>query len=120
MVGRIFLSEKYNIKRLRIERMGEPSPGLKGPGNQVTGTGRSYALGYNLALRYLEAGDTVIATIRKPSADIVSFDIQEIRDLFFGYPAVRSFSIFSIRSAEINSISSEACWRVSPASSRLF
>lgn len=36
----------------------------------VTGTGRSYALGYNLALRYLEAGDTVIATVRKPSPDI--------------------------------------------------
>ncbi len=36
----------------------------------VTGTGRSYALGYNLALRYLEAGDTVIATIRKPSPEI--------------------------------------------------
>ena len=36
----------------------------------VTGTGRSYALGYNLALRYLEAGDTVIATVRKPSADV--------------------------------------------------
>ncbi|MCR4792417.1 MAG: SDR family NAD(P)-dependent oxidoreductase [Lachnospiraceae bacterium] len=36
----------------------------------VTGTGRNYALGYNLVLRYLEAGDTVIATVRKPSADI--------------------------------------------------
>ncbi len=36
----------------------------------ITGTGRSYALGYNLVLRYLEAGDTVIATIRKPSPDI--------------------------------------------------
>ncbi len=36
----------------------------------VTGTGRSYALGYNIALKYLEAGDTVIATIRKPSSDI--------------------------------------------------
>ena len=36
----------------------------------VTGTGRSYALGYNITLRYLEAGDIVIATIRKPSADI--------------------------------------------------
>ncbi len=36
----------------------------------VTGTGRSYALGYNLALRYLEGGDTVIATIRKPSPEI--------------------------------------------------
>ncbi len=36
----------------------------------VTGTGRSFALGYNLVLRYLEAVDTVIATVRKPSADI--------------------------------------------------
>ena len=36
----------------------------------VAGTGRSYALGYNLVLRYLEAGDTVIATVRKPSADV--------------------------------------------------
>ena len=36
----------------------------------VTGTGRSYALGYNLVLRYLEAGDTIIATVRKPSADV--------------------------------------------------
>lgn len=33
----------------------------------ITGTGRSYALGYNLVLRYLENGDTVIATVRKPS-----------------------------------------------------
>ncbi len=38
----------------------------------ITGTGRSYALGYNLVLRYLEAGDTVIATVRKPSAEIDS------------------------------------------------
>lgn len=33
----------------------------------VTGTGRSYALGYNLVCRYLEDGDTVVATVRKPS-----------------------------------------------------
>lgn len=33
----------------------------------VTGTGRRYALGYNLVLRYLEAGDTVVATVRKRS-----------------------------------------------------
>ena len=31
----------------------------------VTGAGRSYALGYNMVLRYLEAGDTVVATVRK-------------------------------------------------------
>ena len=36
----------------------------------VTGTGRSYALGYNLVLRYLEAGDTVVATVRKSSEDL--------------------------------------------------
>ena len=42
----------------------------------VTGTGRSYALGYNLVLKYLEAGDTVIATIRKPSADIDTLKSQ--------------------------------------------
>ena len=33
----------------------------------ITGTGRSYALGYNLVLRYLEAGDNVVATVRKDS-----------------------------------------------------
>lgn len=31
----------------------------------VTGAGRSYALGYNLVVRYLENGDTVVATVRK-------------------------------------------------------
>lgn len=36
----------------------------------ITGTGRACGLGYNLVLRYLEAGDTVIATIRKPSPEI--------------------------------------------------
>lgn len=36
----------------------------------VTGTGRSYALGYNLALRYLENGDTVVATVRRPSDEL--------------------------------------------------
>jgi len=36
----------------------------------ITGTGRSYALGYNLVLRYLENGDTVIATVRKESKDL--------------------------------------------------
>lgn len=36
----------------------------------VTGTGRSYALGYNMVLRYLENGDNVIATVRKESKEI--------------------------------------------------
>jgi NAD(P)-dependent dehydrogenase (short-subunit alcohol dehydrogenase family) len=33
----------------------------------VTGTGREQALGFNFVLRYLEQGDNVIASIRKPS-----------------------------------------------------
>lgn len=33
----------------------------------ITGTGRRSALGFNLVLRYLEAGDNVVATIRNES-----------------------------------------------------
>ncbi len=36
----------------------------------VTGCGRDYALGYNLALRYLENGDNVVATVRKKSESL--------------------------------------------------
>lgn len=36
----------------------------------ITGTGRSYALGFNLVLRYLENGDTVIATVRKKTEEL--------------------------------------------------
>lgn len=38
----------------------------------ITGTGRSYALGFNLVLRYLENGDNVIATVRKESEDLIA------------------------------------------------
>ena len=33
----------------------------------ITGTGRPYALGFNLVRRYLESGDTVLASVRRPS-----------------------------------------------------
>ena len=33
----------------------------------ITGTGRPYALGFNLVKRYLENGDCVFASVRKPS-----------------------------------------------------
>ena len=33
----------------------------------ITGTGRPYALGFNLVKRYLEHGDSVFASIRRPS-----------------------------------------------------
>lgn len=38
----------------------------------ITGTGRSYALGYNMVLRYLECGDRVIATVRKESEALLN------------------------------------------------
>lgn len=38
----------------------------------VTGTGRHYALGFNLVLRYLENGDNVIATVRKESEELTA------------------------------------------------
>ena len=36
----------------------------------VTGAGRSYALGYNFVLRYLENGDKVVATVKKNSPEL--------------------------------------------------
>ena len=33
----------------------------------ITGTGRPYALGFNMVKRYLEHGDTVFASVRHPS-----------------------------------------------------
>ena len=33
----------------------------------ITGTGRPYALGFNLVRRYLENGDIVLASVRRPS-----------------------------------------------------
>ncbi len=43
----------------------------------ITGTGRSYALGYNMVLRYLENGDNVIATVRKESKEL-----DELQDIY--------------------------------------
>lgn len=36
----------------------------------VTGAGKAVGLGFNLVLRYLEAGDNVVATIRKPYMEL--------------------------------------------------
>jgi len=47
----------------------------------ITGTGRKEALGYNLVLRYLEQGDTVFATIRKPSPALEALQEQYPRNL---------------------------------------
>lgn len=42
----------------------------------ITGTGRKSALGYNFVLRYLEQGDTVVATVRKPSEALSELQAQ--------------------------------------------
>ncbi len=47
----------------------------------VTGAGRSYALGYNLVLRYLENGDRVVATVRKPCEELEQLKKQYGDDL---------------------------------------
>ena len=36
----------------------------------ITGAGKAVGLGFNLVLRYLESGDTVVATIRKPCPEL--------------------------------------------------
>lgn len=48
----------------------------------ITGTGRSYALGYNLVLRYLENGDNVIATVRKPSEALAELQKKYPKQLY--------------------------------------
>jgi len=42
----------------------------------VTGTGREMALGFNFVRRYLEQGDHVIATVRKPSEALEKLQVQ--------------------------------------------
>ena len=37
----------------------------------VTGAGKAVGLGFNLVVRYLEAGDTVVATIRKACPELM-------------------------------------------------
>ena len=36
----------------------------------ITGAGKAVGLGFNMVLRYLEAGDNVVATVRKPCAEL--------------------------------------------------
>ena len=36
----------------------------------ITGAGKAIGLGFNMVLRYLEAGDNVVATVRKPCAEL--------------------------------------------------
>ncbi len=67
----------------------------------ITGTGRPYALGFNLVRRYLENGDTVLATIRRPS--------EGLEDLRKAYPDTLYILTMDIASTEsVNAAAKEA------------
>ena len=67
----------------------------------ITGTGRPYALGFNLVRRYLENGDTVFASIRRPSEAL-----EALRD---GYPGRLHILTMDISSTEsVNAAAREA------------
>ena len=42
----------------------------------ITGAGKAVGLGFNMVLRYLEAGDNVVATVRKPCAELEELKIK--------------------------------------------
>ena len=42
----------------------------------ITGTGRPYALGFNLVRRYLENGDRVFASVRRPSEALEALKLE--------------------------------------------
>ena len=67
----------------------------------ITGTGRPYALGFNLVKRYLENGDRVFASIRRPS--------EALEDLKKEYPDRLSILKMDISStASVNAAAQEA------------
>ena len=67
----------------------------------ITGTGRPYALGFNLVKRYLEAGDTVLASIRRPS--------EALEELKKAWPGKLEILIMDISSTDsVNAAAREA------------
>ncbi len=67
----------------------------------ITGTGRPYALGFNLVRRYLEHGDTVFASIRRPS--------EALEKLRAEYPGRLHILTMDIASTEsVNAAEAEA------------
>ena len=61
----------------------------------VTGAGKEVGLGYNLVLRYLEDGNTVVATIRKPSPEL-----EKIKDSYAGKLIILNMDISDTASVE--------------------
>ena len=67
----------------------------------ITGTGRPYALGFNLVKRYLENGDRVLASVRRPS--------EALEDLKQQYPGQLSVLTMDIASTvSVNAAALEA------------
>ncbi len=67
----------------------------------ITGTGRPYALGFNLVRRYLENGDTVLASVRRPS--------EPLEELKLRYPGRLHILCMDIASTEsVNAAALEA------------
>ena len=67
----------------------------------ITGTGRPYALGFNLVKRYLEHGDSVFASIRRPS--------EALEELKRDYPDRLHILTMDIASTEsVNAAAREA------------
>ncbi len=67
----------------------------------ITGTGRPYALGFNLVRRYLENGDCVFASIRRPS--------EALEELKKEYPDRLHILTMDISSTEsVNAAAKEA------------
>ena len=71
----------------------------------ITGAGRTYALGYNLVLRYLEGGDLVVATVRKPN-DALS----ELKERYGGRLIILIMDIGDTES--VNRAAAELCGQV--------
>lgn len=67
----------------------------------ITGTGRPYALGFNLVKRYLEAGDTVFASVRRPSEAL-----EELKKTWPGKLEILTMDISSTES--VNAAAREA------------
>ena len=67
----------------------------------ITGTGRPYALGFNLVKRYLEHGDRVFASVRRPS--------EALEALKSVYPGMLHILTMDISSTEsVNAAAREA------------
>ena len=67
----------------------------------ITGTGRPYALGFNLVKRYLEHGDSVFASVRRPS--------EALEELKRDYPDRLHILTMDISSTEsVNAAAREA------------